>query len=553
MNNQPNIVIIIMDDLAWGDLACHGNPYTSTPNLDTLYGQSSHMTRYCSGPLCTPARASLMTGRYHQRTRAIDTYLGRSMIDPDEITLPQVLGDAGYVTGIFGKWHLGDCYPMRPIDMGFDTAVVHRGGGIAQPGDHPDNFGRESYFDPVLNIDGVNQRVEGYCTDIFADSAMAFIEKTRTENPEQPFFAYLATNAPHSPFQIADEWVQPYLEMGINETHARVYGMVENIDWNVGRVLDKLDALGIADDTVVIYTSDHGPCPSANDKTAPPDKRIRFNGGLRGLKGQMYEGGVRVPSFWRWNGHFAAGRDIDVITSPIDILPTLASISGASLPKQVDGNDLASLLNGASSLDADRNIFMQWHRGDEPVRYRNYAVITQQYKLYRPHEDQRDELYDILNDPFEQQDVASEHPDVVATLRTDYEQWFSDVSSTRPDNYAPPRIVIGTQHETTTTLTRQDWRIHGEDGWDDVHQGHWEIHNPQTADYQVEVRFSRRLDDGTVRLSFGNETFSQSFDGVNSVFQFHVPNLPEGDYQVEVHAQSSNVLVSPLYVIVTQK
>lgn len=554
MTDKPNILIIIMDDLAWGDLACHGNPYTRTPHLDEFYEQSTHMTRYCSGPLCTPARASLMTGRYHLRTRAIDTYIGRAMIDPAEKTLAHVLGDAGYVTGIFGKWHLGDCYPLRPIDMGFQTAIVHRGGGIGQPGDHPDNYGRDSYFDPILNVNGTDERVEGYCTDIFTDTTMQFIEKNKSENPDQPFFAYLATNAPHSPFQIADHWVQPYRDMGITETHARVYGMVENIDWNVGRVLGTLDKLGIADDTLVIYTSDHGPCPSADDKSAPPDKRIRFNGGLRGLKGQLYEGGVRVPSFWRWTGQFPAGQDQDVISSPIDILPTIASICGVTVPDNIDGIDLTPHLCGASPHgDEDRRLFMQWHRGDNPVRYRNYAVITQEYKLYRPHDDQSDELYDIINDPFEKQNIADANPSLVSELRGHYDSWFDDVSSTRPDNYAPPRIVIGTHHETTTMLTRQDWRIHGEDGWDDVHQGHWEINNKQISDYEVEVRFSRLLEEGSVHLRFGNETLSQSLNKASSVFRFDITTLPMGDHQVETYSESNNARISPLYVIVTQK
>lgn len=554
MTDKPNILIIIMDDLAWGDLACHGNPYTRTPHLDKFYEQSTHMTRYCSGPLCTPARASLMTGRYHLRTRAIDTYIGRAMIDPAEKTLAHILGDTGYETGIFGKWHLGDCYPLRPIDMGFQTAVVHRGGGIGQPGDHPDNYGRESYFDPILNVNGTDERVEGYCTDIFTDATMQFIEKNSRENPDQPFFAYLATNAPHSPFQIAENWVQPYRNMGINETHARVYGMVENIDWNVGRVLDKLDTLGIADDTLVIYTSDHGPCPSANDMNASPDKRIRYNGGLRGLKGQLYEGGVRVPSFWRWIGQFAAGKDLDVVSSPIDILPTIASICGVTVPDNIDGIDLAPHLCGESPHEAeDRRLFMQWHRGDSPIRYRNYAVITQQYKLYRPHEVQSDELYDIINDPFEKHNIAESNPSLVTELRGHYDNWFDNVSTTRPNNYAAPRIVLGTDHETTTILTRQDWRIHGEDGWGDEHNGHWEVHYAASVDYQVSIYFSRPLKSGTIFLNLGYKELSQPIEAGGHVFSFDLSATPIGDYEIEVRIDSEDIKISPLYVIFVQK
>ncbi|HVT75860.1 MAG TPA: sulfatase-like hydrolase/transferase, partial [Acidimicrobiales bacterium] len=187
---RPNVLVMMMDDLAYGDLACHGNPYVQTPNLDALYAQSVRFTRYASGPMCTPARASLMTGRYHLRTRAIDTFCGRSMIDPSEVTLGHVLQRAGYRTGAFGKWHLGDAYPMRACDLGFGETLMHNAGGIGQPGDHRENHWREgeAYFDPVLFRDGRPVRTDGYCTDVFADATIAFIEAHRDE----PYFAYFA-------------------------------------------------------------------------------------------------------------------------------------------------------------------------------------------------------------------------------------------------------------------------------------------------------------------------------------------------------------------------
>src|SRR5688572_7919191 len=226
-----NVVVIMMDDLAWGDLACHGNPYVRTPVLDALHAESTRFTRYLSGPMCTPARASLMTGRYHHRTRAIDTFCGRSMIDPEEVTLGHVLQNAGYRTGAFGKWHLGDAYPMRACDLGFDETLMHNAGGIGQPGDHRENHWREgeAYFDAVLHRGGVPERSAGYCTDVFAESTIAFIDQSVAAG--EPFFAYFATNAPHTPLEVPEAFVAPYRSNpALGETHARLYAMVTNID-----------------------------------------------------------------------------------------------------------------------------------------------------------------------------------------------------------------------------------------------------------------------------------------------------------------------------------
>jgi len=368
--SRPDVVVIMMDDLAYGDLACHGNPHVVTPHLDRLHGESARLTRYSSGPMCTPARASLMTGRYHQRTRAYDTFCGRSMIDPGEVTLGHVLGAAGYRTGAFGKWHLGDAYPMRAGDLGFEETLVHNAGGIGQPGDHRQNHWREgeAYFDPVLHRDGVPEPSSGYCTDVLTDAAIDFV--TRAGSERAPFFCYLATNAPHTPLEVPDEWIDRYrADDRLGEVHARLYAMVENIDWNVGRLLAAIDPAT----TLVVYTSDHGPCPSARDFSLPPDRQVRWNAGLRGEKGSLYDGAVKVPSFWRGPG-VTGGRDIATVASPIDVLPTLASVCGAELPADValDGVDLSPLLAGGSGSDAsgdDRTLFLQWHRGNTQERY----------------------------------------------------------------------------------------------------------------------------------------------------------------------------------------
>ncbi|MEY2397290.1 MAG: hypothetical protein QOJ00_464 [Actinomycetota bacterium] len=547
----PNVVVMMMDDLAYGDLACHGNPYVKTPVLDVLHDESVRLTRYSSGPMCTPARASLMTGRYHLRTRAIDTFCGRSMIDPGEVTLGHVLQRAGYRTGAFGKWHLGDAYPMRACDLGFHETLMHNAGGIGQPGDHRENHWREgeSYYDPVLHRGGVPERTSGYCTDVFVDETIAFIE----EHHDAPFFAYFATNAPHTPLEVPEQWVAPYRAIAaLGETHARLYGMVANIDWNIGRILAALGDRDLTHNTIVVYTSDHGPCPSARDYTQPPDKQQRFNAGLRGEKGSLYDGAVKVPSFWRWPAGGVGGdrgRDDARIASPIDVLPTIAAATGAAVFDDVslDGIDLLPQLRDADAPAPDRNIYLQWHRGNQPERYRNYAVVTQRYKLHRPEPSKPDELYDLVADPFETHDIAPAHTPVVEQLRAAYDAWFDNIEATRPDPFAAPRIVIGAVGEDHVVLTRQDWRIDdgaadmGElAGWMATTQGWFEVDIVRATAARVEVRldafvWSRPDIHATVNLRVGDHTYSQPWVLQVTCYAFAI-DLAAGATQVEAWA-----------------
>lgn len=535
MTVPPNVVILITDDLTWGDLACHGNPVTRTPNLDRLHRESARLTRYCSGPLCTPARAALMTGRHPYRTRAFDTYLGRSTIDPDERTLAEVLRDRGYATGLFGKWHLGDHHPSRPHDKGFQEALYHHGGGLRQPS----NLGRDAYFDPDLMHNGRLVRAPGYCTDIFTDAAIRFIGQNRSG----PFFVYLATNAPHSPHEVAEEWAEPYRRLDVPETWARLYGMNENIDWNLGRINIALDQLGLSQNTLLIFTSDHGACPSAKI-----NGRNRFNGGLRGQKGSMYEGGIRAPCFWRWPAHFPAGRDVDRIANPIDFLPTIAAACGASAPadRAIDGVNLIPLLSGRLEPVEwpDRSICMQWHRGDIPQRYRNAAIIRQRWKWCCPDGTNRDELYDIETDPFEKQNVAAAHPDLVKTLRAEYENWFADVSRTRgptpEENYAPPRIILGDPRENPTVLTRQDWRNYSQpEGWQDDTPGYWLVRVATTGVYSVVIDLPTQAAELTLRFACGATAATHRIPPNTPICALNRAGLDAGDHQLEAYLEGS--------------
>jgi arylsulfatase A-like enzyme len=526
----PNILLIITDDQGYGDLACHGNPFIQTPNLDRLHDESARLTRFYVSPVCAPTRASLMTGRWNYRTGVVDTYAGRAMMHGDEVTLPEILARAGYRTGIFGKWHLGDNHPMRPQDQGFQEVLVHRGGGIGQPSDPPDNH----YFNPRLQHNGVEKPYTGYCTDIFTNAAMDFIATAK----DQPFFCYLSTNAPHTPLEIGDEYAEPYREKGLDEDTAKLYGMIANLDENAGRLLGHLDKLGLRDNTVVVFITDNG----GQQLRGGTD---RFNAGQRDWKGTVYEGGIHVPCFIRWPGRLEAGREIDRIAAHVDLLPTLLACAGTDSPEDVnlDGRSMLPALEGAEP-GTDRHLFLQWHRGDAPEPWRACAVVGQRYKLV-----DGKELYDLLEDPGERQDIAEQHPGIVADLREAYEAWFADVSATR--GYNPPRIYVGTDHENPVLLTRQDWR--GVPSWGDDAVGHWFIDVRRSGDYAIRVDVPPGRS-GTVVLRVGDDEQKTDVDVEAGHSVFDGLALEAGETTVEAWLETERAERSGArYVHITRK
>jgi len=482
---RPNVVLIITDDQGYGDLACHGNPHLKTPNLDRLHAESVRFTRFHVSPVCSPTRACLMTGRYNYRTGVIDTYQGRSMMRPDEVTLAEMLAGGGYRTGLFGKWHLGDNYPMRCCDRGFQESLSHKGGGICQPSEPRNN----TYFDTVLSRNGVETQSRGYCTDVFTDAAMEFIRANR----ENPFFVYLATNAPHVPLDVPPEYAQPYRDAGLDEQTAKLYGMIANIDANVGRLMACLRELNLESDTLLIFMTDNG--------AQPIKDHPRHNAGVRGFKGGVYEGSLRVPFFIRWPGHVAAGRDVARFAAHIDITPTLLDVCGVTPPARVrfDGRSIAPLLANPEAPWPDRTLFFQWHRGDVPEKYNNCAAITPRFKLVNGRE-----LYDLDNDFAEEHDVAAEHPEVVERLRGEYEAWFDDVCAR---GFEPPRIIVGSPHESPTVLTRQDWR--GAESWHDGNTGFWELAVATGGSYTVKVEFPAAESDGAAYCRFQGQEWQR--------------------------------------------
>jgi arylsulfatase A-like enzyme len=510
--DSPNVLVILTDDMGYGDIGCHGNSVVETPTIDRLFRDSLRLTQFYSQPVCTPTRAALMTGRYHFRTRAIDTLDGRAMMDPEEVTIAETFAKAGYKTGIFGKWHLGDSYPTRAIDQGFPESLLIRGGGLHQSADWPDNL----YSDPILLRNGKAEKFKGYCTDIFVDATIEFIER----NKDRPFFAYLATNVPHDPLEIPDEFVRPFQGLGLGEETPKIYGMMRNLDDNLARLFKTLDDLNLSENTIIIFSSDNGPAMALSEHD------LRYNANLRGEKKQVYEGGIRVPCFMRFPGKLDAGREIDRISGMIDILPTLAEACGVPLPQnvEIDGKSLWPLLAGEDVNWPDRALYFQWHRGNAPVAYRNAAVRTQQYKLV-----DGKELYDLERDPREQHDISDEQPGVVEKLRQQYEAWFADVTGTR--GFDPPLIKLGTPHENPLILSCNDWR---RDPDSKQFLGHWKVFVSHAGNYRFTLLpFEEHQPPAEIHLRIRELERSESLKPGKTEYVFESLELSQGPAIVE--------------------
>jgi arylsulfatase/arylsulfatase A len=560
------VILIVTDDQGYGDLGANGNPVIRTPHIDAMAARSARMARFYVSPVCAPTRASLMTGRYNYRTRAIDTFIGRAMMEPEEVTLAEILRDAGYRTGIFGKWHLGDNYPMRPIDQGFEEALVHRGGGIGQPSDPPGGEGK--YTDAILFHNGESVQTEGYCTDVYFDRALDWIG-ARHEAGE-PFFAYIATNAPHGPFHdVPEDLLAEYREVDLGnerfpqdrghplpdeadlDRRARIFAMITNVDENVGRLFERLDTLGLTDGTIVIFMVDNG--PNGN----------RYVAGMRGWKTHVHEGGVRSPFFVHWPARLEAGHTSDRIAAHIDVAPTVLDAAGVAVPEGVslDGRSLLPLLTGEPGAWPDREIVIQAHRGDVPVRYHHFMLRNQRYKLVHPSGFGEEgfegepvfELYDMEADPLELEDLAAARPEEVAALRAAYDAWFDDVGDTRPDNYAPPRIVVGSPHERTTVLTRQDWRHTRGLPWAPDSNGHWELRVAAAGEYDVRLRFPASEGAGSAKLHLNDAIRSRELEAGSEEHVFEAVPLEAGLLRLQATLERGSDTRGPWQVDVTPR
>ena len=479
-DEPPNVVLVITDDQGYGDLSCHGNPVLKTPNLDRLYDESVRLVDYHVAPTCSPTRAALVTGHWTNRTGVWHTSGGRSLLLEGEVTIGRIFHDAGYATGMFGKWHMGDNYPFRPEDRGFSEVMRHGGGGVGQTPDFWDN----SYFDGTYFHNSVPEPVTGYCTDVWFDYARRFIKAQKEAG--RPFLAYISTNAPHWPMHSPPEFAAPYEErFGTRVGH--FFGMIANIDHNVGRLRAFLAREGLAHNTILIFTSDNG--TGAGEKV--------FNAGMRGRKQSEYDGGHRVPLFVHWPaGGLVGGRDVEPITAHIDVLPTLIDLAGIAPPKGVvfDGRSIRPLLESRANPDdgswPDRILVTDSKRVVDPIKWRRSAVMTNRWRLVNG-----TELYDIKQDPAQQNDVAGTQPNVVARLKAFYEAWWAEL---KPTFQRIPAIYLGHEGENPVRLTSHDWIATKSTPWnqslvrqaldDPSATGYWNVNVTAAGGHEIRLR-----------------------------------------------------------------
>ena len=453
---KPNVIIIMTDDQGYGDLGCHGNPILKTPNLDQLHSESVRFTDFHVSPFCTPTRAALMTGNHPGVTGAYRTSAGRTMLHPSEKTIANHFAENGYKTGMTGKWHLGDNAPHRPQDRGFQDAIWHRCGGVGQASDHWGN----DYFDDTYervrpgSREGTFEKFDGYCTDVWFREGMRFI----TKNKNNPFFLYIATNAPHGPYRVDPKWAMPYKRKDVN--NANFFGMIANIDHNLGLLRDHLKDLNLDENTILIFMTDNGTSAGCKFPGLDAQPTLGFNAGMRGRKSSIYEGGHRVPFFLHWPaGGYSKGRDIESLAAHIDILPTLSDL--CKLPKpdkryDVDGLSLSPLLTGKTNNWKRNHLFLQYHGGAYhkfklgPLT--NSVVMTEKWRLVNTGRAQ--ELYDIQSDPSQRNNIASQRPEIIKNLRTAYQSFWQRVSP----GLKPVAIDIGDLTENPSVLCSQDWR-----------------------------------------------------------------------------------------------
>ena len=432
---KPNVLLVLVDDQGYGDLSVHGNPVLKTPHMDRLHAESIRFTDFHVAPMCTPTRGQLMTGVDALRNGAMNVSSGRTNLRRDFPTMPEILAAAGYRTGIFGKWHLGDNYPYRPQDRGFQESIWYQSSSIPSAAGYFNN----DYFDDVYQHNGVPRKFEGYTTDVFFREAQAWMKQQAARR--EPFFCYLPLAAAHGPLFVPDRYREPYRQQ--KPAIASFFGMIANIDENLGRLEDFLRENGLHENTILIFMTDNG---TATGETV-------FNAGMRGKKIGLYEGGHRVPFFIRWPaGKLRAVGDIAALTQVQDVLPTLLDLCGVARPASArfDGTSLAALLRDPAAALPDRKLTIQFSRMNDSQPKPGDAVVL--WKRWRLVSDK--ELYDLATDPAQERNVIIQFPEVAAALRDHYAGWWSGVAP-RVHEISP--IHLGSTRANPIQLSPCDW------------------------------------------------------------------------------------------------
>jgi len=557
-NKKPNVIIIMTDDQGFGDLGINKNPNIITPNIDQFASESVRFDNFFVSPVCAPTRASLMTGRYSLRTGVRDTYNGGAIMSNTETTIAEILKEADYSTGIFGKWHLGDNYPFRPSEQGFDESIIHLAGGIGQVGDFTNYYkGNTSYFDPILWKNNKKNQYDGYCSDIFAENAVKFIEK----NKNKPFFCYLSFNAPHTPLQVPKKYYNMYKdldpELGFNdeslaskmsekdkEDARRIYGMVTNIDDNIGKVLNKLTELGIEEETIIIFMTDNGP------------QQFRYNSNMKGLKGTVYNGGTRVPFYIKYAEKFKNSKVISRMSAHIDILPTILELCNLKIPsdRKIDGQSLVPLIN--SKPFNDRHLFSYWTRRF-PEKYINMSIQNDNYKLVGNNDYNgkiKDfELYDLIADPLESKNVINQNIEIAKSFKIKMDNSIDDLLSSE-NIKNPPRIIIGSEFENPTVLNRND--ASGERGiWaqNDIYS-YWKV-NFKKGTYDFKFKFKDSITSkGTLFTEINNRVYSKKTEKVvYSTLEMNDISIENSEVDLISFLKLNNKKIFPFWIEIYKK
>jgi arylsulfatase len=467
----PNVILVLTDDQGYGDLSCHGNPVLKTPALDRLHDESIRLTDFHVAPMCTPTRGQILTGRDALANGAMNVSSGRTLLRRGIPTMADLFAAGGYRTGQFGKWHLGENYPYRPHDRGFQEAVYFPSSHISSAADYWEN----DYFDDHYRHNGEWQAYKGYCTDVFFREAKAWMKGCAERG--QPFFTYLPLNAPHGPLWVPEKYREPYKSQPRNI--ASFFGMIANIDENMAALDEFLAKNGLRDNTILIFMTDNG------GTVGVPV----YNAGMRGKKIELYEGGHRVPCFLRWpGGRLRAPGDVAELTQCQDLLPTLLDLCGLAAPKDAtfDGTSLAKLLRGEVERLQDRMLVTQFSRMDRPEPAKgDGAVLWQRWRLI-----QGKELYDLRSDPAQKTNVLEQHPDVVAKMNAHYEAWWSRVGP-RVNEFG--KISVGADAERTSHLSPCDWQdVFLDQGKQvlagDPKSGPWNLQVERDGNYEIELR-----------------------------------------------------------------
>jgi len=469
---KPNVILIMTDDQGYGDLGCHGNPYVKTPALDRLYKESVRLDNFHVDPCCSPTRAALLTGQYSARSGVWHTIGGRSLLQKGKITMADVFQANGYQTAIFGKWHLGENYPFRPQDRGFQETLIHGGGSV---GSNPDYWGN-NYFDDTYIHNGSPEKYEGYCNTIWFNEAIKFIRK----NHHNPFFCYLSTNIPHAPLKINNKYSDQY-KSKVSDRLAHYYGMITKFDEDMAGLLQELRGLNLEENTILIFLTDNGPCPWFGGIKIDNKGFVKegYSAGMRGGKIWGYENAHRVPCFIRWPGkNIGGGKDVQRLTAHFDLLPTLMDCCKLRKPdrSEFDGLSILPLLVNPDAEWQERTLIVHNQRVDFPIKYKEYQVLTERWRLINNYQKELEdmesfnegkpsgeavyitepdkyELYDNIRDPGQKNNIAGMYPKVVKNLNKKYEEWWDDVSRNF-DKYS--EIIVGSSHENPSMLYSHD-------------------------------------------------------------------------------------------------